>query len=116
MFVAGFTYGTSHPKMKPESAPHKGPSKGAVMDENMMPDNVITAGVPRIGYVGMIASASIRAVQTPTNATNSELVTYFRLILNHPMSYLTLVCNFLHSLIKLSTLMTCSNGNQAEGQ
>jgi len=77
MFVAGFTYGTSHPKIKPESVPHNGPNNGTVKDENIMPDNVITAEVPKIGYVGTIASANIKAVHTPVKAKNRELVTYF---------------------------------------
>jgi hypothetical protein len=77
MFVAGFTYGTSHPKIKPETVPQKGPSNGAVRHENMIPDNVITAGVPKIGYVGISASANIKAVHTPVKAKNTGLVAYF---------------------------------------
>lgn len=63
--------------MKPAIVPHNGPSRGAVRAENIMPDNVITAGVPKIGYAGIRESASIKAVHTAANAKNSELVTYF---------------------------------------
>jgi hypothetical protein len=47
--VAGLTYGTSHPKIKPEIVPHKGPKIGAVKLENMIFEKVITAGVPSTG-------------------------------------------------------------------
>ena len=77
MFVAGFMYGTSHPNKKPEMVPQNGPNKGAVRAENIIPDNVMTAGVPRMGYVGINASANIRAVQTPVKAKRNELVKYF---------------------------------------
>lgn len=77
MFAAGFTYRTSPPKMKPEIVPQSGPSKGAVKAENMMPDNVITAEVPHMGYVGIDDSANIKAVHIPVNTKNSRLATYF---------------------------------------
>jgi hypothetical protein len=69
----GIPTNDSNPKIKPANVPHKGPSNGAVNDENIMPDNVITAGVPKTGYVGINASANIKAVQTPAKATNKEL-------------------------------------------
>jgi hypothetical protein len=47
--VAGLTYGTSHPKIKPEIVPQKGPKIGAVKLENTIFEKVITAGVPNTG-------------------------------------------------------------------
>jgi hypothetical protein len=47
--VAGLTYGTSHPKMKPEIVPQNGPKIGAVKLEKTMFEKVITAGVPKTG-------------------------------------------------------------------
>jgi hypothetical protein len=47
--VEGFAYGTSHPKTKPETVPHKGPNSGDVKLENTMLERVITAEVPKTG-------------------------------------------------------------------
>lgn len=47
--VDGFTYGTSQPKAKPETVPHKGPNKGDVKLESTMLESVIMAGVPKTG-------------------------------------------------------------------
>jgi hypothetical protein len=74
--VAGFTYGTIHPKVKPERAPHIGPSIGAVKLENKMLDIVITAEVPKTGYAGIQATDKTTAVQMATKATNMALVVY----------------------------------------
>jgi hypothetical protein len=87
MFVDGFTYGTNHPKIKPEIAPQSGPSRGAVNAEKTIPDNVITAGVPKIGYVGINANAKFRAVQTPVKAGRKAFAKYFRNTLSHFMYY-----------------------------
>jgi hypothetical protein len=77
MDVAGLTYGTSHPNMKPDNVPHKGPSTGAVKLENKMFDNVIMAGVPRTGYAGIHEHAKINATQVPVKATNKTFLMYF---------------------------------------
>jgi L-cysteine desulfidase len=69
-------YGTSHPKTKPESVPHNGPSKVEVRPASNTLENVITTGVPKIGYVGIKALANIKAAHTPAKAKNMTLITY----------------------------------------
>jgi hypothetical protein len=49
MEAAGFTNDTSHPKINPETPPHRGPKIGAVIAENKMLEKVIVAVVPRTG-------------------------------------------------------------------
>jgi hypothetical protein len=49
MEAPGFTNGTSHPKINPETPPQRGPKIGAVKAENMMLEKVIVAVVPRTG-------------------------------------------------------------------
>jgi hypothetical protein len=65
--------------------PQKGPSNGAVNAEKTIPDKVITAGVPKIGYVGIKANAKFRAVQTPVKAKRKTFAKYFLSIIIHLM-------------------------------
>ncbi len=49
MEAPGFTDGTSHPKINPETPPQRGPNIGAVKAENTILEKVITTPLPRTG-------------------------------------------------------------------
>jgi len=49
MEAPGFTAGTSHPKINPETPPQRGPNIGAVKAENTILEKVIMTPLPRIG-------------------------------------------------------------------
>ena len=47
--VAGLTYGTTHPKIKPDAVPYNGPNSGAVRLESKTLENVIETLIPGRG-------------------------------------------------------------------